>query len=229
MNPGNALARIAETQIGTRGDLQSGRAALYGYLLATNAKLIDFQPEWAHRGFGADPASRYRLLNQGQNEPQGSSRLRLLDAEASAPESSMILRIHSWCAAFVDWCVMELLLKSQHTTSLPLARRPMTAAAFGLLQWGKSNDCTVLNGHHHAPERGDIVVFSFSHTGIVTTPGPGAFSSVEGNTTLGNGGNQGYLVEKRWRSQGLLKGVIRLPPKDRPGDYTISSSVSRTA
>jgi hypothetical protein len=97
------------------------------------------------------------------------------------------------------------------------------------LQWGKSSDCTVFNGHHSAPDRGDIVVFSFSHTGIVVQSGHGGFFSVEGNTTPGTGGNQGYLVEKRWRPQSLLKGFVRLPPRDRLGDYNISSTVSRTA
>jgi len=104
-----------------------------------------------------------------------------------------------------------------------------TALAFGLLQWGKSSDCTVFEGSQHAPERGDIAVFTFSHTGIVTQPGNGHFLSVEGNTTPGTGGNQGYLVEKRWRASGLLKGLIRLPPKNRLGDYNISSRVSHTA
>jgi hypothetical protein len=103
--------------------------------------------------------------------------------------------------------------------------------AFGLLQWGKSSDCTVLEGNHHAPERGDIAVFTFSHTGIVTQPGNGHFFfSVEGNTTPSTGGNQGYLVAKRWRAQALLKGLIRLPPKfPRAGDYNISPRVSHTA
>ena len=101
--------------------------------------------------------------------------------------------------------------------------------AFGLLHWGQSNDCTVFNGNHAAPERGDVAVFTFSHTGIVTHPGNGGFYSVEGNTTPGTGGNQGYLVEKRWRAQSLLKGFIRLPPKERLGDYNISSRIPHTA
>ncbi|MGA9392923.1 MAG: CHAP domain-containing protein [Candidatus Sulfotelmatobacter sp.] len=235
MNPGDALAQIAESQIGTRGDLQSGRTALYGYLLATDAKLSAFEPEWARRGFGADAASRYSLFNQGSNERERTARFRLLDAEASVPEFSMLLHMHSWCAAFVDWCVLQLLLKSPHTTSLTLTHRPRTASAFGLLHWGMTSDCYVSKDHRTAPERGDIAVFNFlhghhstHHTGIVTQPGRGGFYSVEGNTTPGKGGNQGYLVAKRWRAQAVLKGFIRLPPRDRLGDYNISSRVSHT-
>jgi hypothetical protein len=228
MNPGDTLAQIAETQIGTRGDLQSGRAALYGYLLATDAKLNAFEPEWTRQGFGTDLASRHRLLDQPPN-PLPTARFRLLDVQGSAPDSPVILRIHSWCAAFVDWCVMQLLLKSPQTTSLALSHRPRTASAFGLLQWGKSNDCRIFDGNHSAPERGDIAVFTFSHTGVVTHPGHKGFFSVEGNTTPGTGGNQGYLVEKRWRAQGLLKGFVRLPPKERLGDFNIPPILSRTA
>ena len=226
MDAGDCLARIAESQIGTRGDLQSGRAALYGYLLATDAKLAAFEPEWTRTGFGSDAASRYRLLNAGRDEP--SSRFRLLDTQQDPPELPAILRIHSWCAAFVDWCVMQLLMKSPQATSLALSQRPKTASAFDLLHWGKSANCTVHNGHESAPVRGDIVVFNFSHTGIVVQSGSGHFYSVEGNTTLGSGGNQGYLVERRWRARGLLKGFVRLPPKDRLGDYNISSGISHT-
>lgn len=103
MNAGDALAQIAETQIGTRGDLQSGRAALYGYLLATDVKMDAFQPEWARRGFGTDFASHYRLLNQGTSEPRYSANFGL--REPGVPELPVIFRIHSWCAAFVDWCI----------------------------------------------------------------------------------------------------------------------------
>lgn len=231
INPGNELARIAETQIGTRGDLETGRAALYGYLLATDAKLSAFDPKWARQGFGTEASSRYSLLNQRPDSPD-APRLRLPDQEAST-ELLAILRIHSWCAAFVDWCVLQLLLRASHTTLLAMSRRPRTASAFGLLQWGRHAGCTVLEGSLHAPERGDIVVFTFSHgghTGIVTQSGLGKhFFSVEGNTTRGMGGNQGYLVERRLRSQASLRGFVRLPPRYRLGDFNISSSISHTA
>jgi hypothetical protein len=225
MDAGDCLARIAESQIGTRGDLQSGRAALYGYLLATDAKLSAFEPGWARTGFGADTAPHYHLLNAAGGEPL-PSRLRLLDTQPSDPEMPVILRIHSWCAAFVDWCVMELLMKTPNATSLALSKRPQTASAFGLLPWGKGSNCTVTYGHKTGPVRGDIAVFNFSHTGIVVESGSGHFYSVEGNTTPGTGGNQGYLVEKRLRAQSLLKGFVRLPPKDRVGDFIISSNIS---
>jgi hypothetical protein len=84
-------------------------------------------------------------------------------------------------------------------------------------------------GGDHAPLRGDIVVFSFSHTGIVVDSDRKGLFSVEGNTTVASGGNQGYIVERRRRGQRLVKGIVRLPPKLRPGDYEISPRMSRTA
>ncbi|MDB4914763.1 MAG: peptidoglycan binding domain protein [Gemmatimonadetes bacterium] len=227
MDAGDYLARIAEGQVGTRSDLHSGRASLYGYLLATDASLAAFEPEWARTGFGSDIASRYHLLNSGG--AGSASRFRLLDTQPSPPDFQAIMRIHSWCAAFVDWCVMRLLMESPHATSLPLGMRPKTASAFGLLKWGKNSNCTVFDGNHSAPVRGDIAVFNFSHTGIVVQSGVGHFYSVEGNTTPGTGGNQGYLVARRMRAQVLLRGIVRLPPRDRLGDYNISSRIAHTA
>jgi hypothetical protein len=229
MGVGDCLARIAESQIGTRGDLESGRSALYGYLLATDAKLGAFEPELERTGFG-EPSTRLSLLNPGGSGVV--SRLQLFDS-AALPELPVIFRIHNWCAAFVDWCVMQLLMNSPQTTSLTFAHRPKTALAWGLLEWGKykHNHCEVFQGTHHMPDRGDIVVFNFHHTGICVEPGCGkhAFHSVEGNTTSLGGGNQGYKVAKRLRYLHQLRGFVRLPPKHRLGDYNISPEVSRMA
>jgi hypothetical protein len=231
MDVGDCLARIAEGQIGTRGDLQSGRSALYGYLLATDAKLGAFEPEMTKSGFG-EKTTRFSLLNPGANDL--SSRLRLVGTP-TAPELPVIFRIHNWCAAFVDWCVMQLLMNSPHTTSLSFAHRPRTASAWGLLEWGnyKHSKCEVFHGAHHMPQRGDIVVFNFHHTGICVEPGskthPKDFHSVEGNTTSAGGGNQGYKVEKRVRHLHQLQGFVRLPPKHRLGDFNISPGISHLA
>jgi hypothetical protein len=105
----------------------------------------------------------------------------------------------------------------------------VTALAFGLLPWGKTSKCTVFNGNKTAPDRSDIAVFNFSHTGIVVQSGSKRFYSVESNTTPGSGGNQGYIVERRLRAQSLLKGFVRLPPRYRLGDYNVSSGISNTA
>ena len=46
-------------------------------------------------------------------ESQAPAKFLLLNPEQAAIEPPVIFRIHSWCAAFVDWCVLQLLMKSQ--------------------------------------------------------------------------------------------------------------------
>jgi len=221
VEPGDALARIAEGQVATRADLPSEQAAVLGYLMATDAPLSAFQPVWSRSRYGEASASRLRLVGQSPRGSGLASRLRLPNLTDTSAESAYMLRIHSWCAAFVDWCVLQLLLSYSSTTTLSLAKVPRTAAAVGLLHWGEKNGCGVFQGSKTAPARGDIFVLTLRekhsvshHTGIVTRAGTGDFESVEGNTTLGDGGNQGYVVARRRRSQHLLLGLVRLPSRE---------------
>lgn len=218
--PGDALALIAEGQRDTRADLSSGRAAVFGYLMATDAGFSAFEPTWSRSRYGETSASRLGLLGRSPRQSWLAPQMRLPGLSGEDAEAPCLLRIHSWCAAFVDWCVLQLLLRHSSGTTLTLAQRPRTAKALDLLDWGKANGCTVSQGDEAPPVRGDIVVLTFRekhgvshHTGIVSNGGTGHFDSIEGNTTLGDGGNQGYLVARRRRSQHLLKGFVRLPAK----------------
>lgn len=211
VDAGDALALIAEGQRDKRADLSSDRAAVFGYLMATDADFGAFQPTWSRSRYGEPSASRLGLLGRAPEQSWLAPTMRLPGLSGDGVESPYLLRIHSWCAAFVDWCVLQLLLQHATSTSLTLAQRPRTAKAFDLLAWGEASGCTVFQGADNAPVRGDIVVFTFSHTGIVSEVGTGHFDSVEGNTTSIGGGNQGYVVTRRRRSQHLLKGFVRLP------------------
>jgi hypothetical protein len=71
-----------------------------------------------------------------------------------------------WCAAFVDWCLQQFLAAHMEFARMGL-KRAQTAAAFGLIIWGKEQGCHVFNPIVQNPERGDIVVYRFSHCGIV--------------------------------------------------------------
>src|SRR5215813_13921118 len=103
-----------------------------------------------------------------------------------------------WCAAFVDWCVQQYAAKGDTT----ITQVPRTAAAFGLITWGIDNRLPVFNAPVSAtdlkPRPGDIVVYEFSHTGIVSRKGDSAhdFYAIEGNTNA-NGGRDGYEVAER--------------------------------
>jgi hypothetical protein len=122
-----------------------------------------------------------------------------------------------WCAAFVDWCVEQFLIKFPHTTKVVLANRPRTAAAFGLRTWGIDNGCKIFHPLNNstgniAPSRSDLVVYSFSHCGIVSGPGsqPGQFQAIEGNTN-NDGSRDGYEVCRRTRDFSRVLCFIRLP------------------
>jgi hypothetical protein len=62
------------------------------------------------------------------------------------------------------------------------------------------------------PRSGDIVVYEFSHAGIVSKDGDAAhdFYAIEGNTNP-TGGRDGYEVAERGRKYSLVKKFIRLP------------------
>lgn len=127
-----------------------------------------------------------------------------------------------WCAAFVDWCVREWLRDEQARRWLnlqvntPEQWRPKTAAAFGLIEWakGKPNSTRILPEGATAL-RGDIVVFDFSHVGIVLgQPDLDVIETVEGNTN-GRGerdSKSGDGVWRKFRDRSLVRNFIRIRP-----------------
>ena len=113
-----------------------------------------------------------------------------------------------WCAAYVDWCVHRFIEKHPELK----LKRPTAAAAFGLIDWGRANNCLVFtpSDTHHAPAVGDIVVFEFSHCGIVSAAPSKVkgydFDSIEGNTN-DDGSRDGYEVCERHRVEEGRHGV----------------------
>jgi hypothetical protein len=116
-----------------------------------------------------------------------------------------------WCASFVDWCIAEY--DKTNPIGIPL---PKSAAAFDLIKWGNDNDLlvwgefpfTVFNDG--LPQIGDIVVYTFSHCGIVSSvEDTKGFHAIEGNTNP-QGGRDGYEVAERQRPYSLVKKFIRL-------------------
>jgi hypothetical protein len=209
MDPGDALATIAESQIGIRSDSWSNQGSMFGYLMATDSSLTAFGTQ---NRKGAGPALQWDRVGFGSRGLPRAHHFSLLDPPQE-PDPQFVLHFHNWCAAFVDWCVMQLLLRRGQTTALSLGKRPKTALAFGLLDWGRNNGCTVFADEPFTPSRGDIAVYKFSHVGIVASSDAKStqLMSIEGNTTQLGHGNQGYVVAKRARNKTLLKGLVRLP------------------
>ncbi len=102
---------------------------------------------------------------------------------------------YPWCMAFVQWCFAQ-------------AGRPLpykTASCSALLGWYRQNrpECVVGD-----PQPGDIILYTFSHTGILESVQDGVITAIEGNTGAGNDANGGQ-VQRRKRGRSLVKAYIR--------------------
>ena len=123
-----------------------------------------------------------------------------------------------WCAAFVCWCIKEWLKVPGAAESIGVGNaekwRPQTPSAFDFLRWAKEKDLRVLDeaAEVHA---GDLVVFDFSHIGIViedALKGSQFLICVEGNTN-GTGSRDSASGDGVWRkkrARGLARNFIRL-------------------
>lgn len=124
-----------------------------------------------------------------------------------------------WCAAFVDWCVMEWLKSSLVRDWLELTDkqaerfRPKTAGAWDLANWARQNKerVSVLTETAKALP-GDIIIFDFSHVGIVESDAGENFNTIEGNTN-GAGtrdSDTGDGVWRKVRERSLARNLLRI-------------------
>lgn len=102
---------------------------------------------------------------------------------------------YPWCMAFIQWCF------AQAGKRLPF----VTASCSALLDWYRKNqpECIV-----NDPRPGDIIIYTFSHTGIFESAQGGVVTAIEGNTGVGNDANGGQ-VQRRQRGRSLVKAYIR--------------------
>lgn len=125
-----------------------------------------------------------------------------------------------WCAAFMAWVLMKWTIA--HETELeqlyktePISHwRCRDASAFGWIKWAEKNKLYVTDEKEPA-KAGDIVVFDFSHIGMVVEdqlPGKDYIVTVEGNTN-GKGERDSVSGDGVWqktRKTNLVKAYIRL-------------------
>ena len=113
----------------------------------------------------------------------------------------------AWCAAFVCWCVRAAMGADRYTFP-----RPETAGAWDFEKWCLSVDDSVKlrKPHKNDIRRGDIVIFSFSHIGIVVADidEDGMVLTVEGNTNP-DGVREGDGVYRKKRHASKIRSVIR--------------------
>lgn len=128
---------------------------------------------------------------------------------------------YPWCAAFVCWVVQEWLRVDPTAAVLFLKlRAPRTAAAYGLIDWARGlfgaveiiPQIALTAARNRAlPRRGDLVVYGFSHCGIVTAGDAEGFTAVEGNTDAG-GSREGWIVARRRRRPRDVRALLRFIP-----------------
>jgi hypothetical protein len=120
---------------------------------------------------------------------------------------------YAWCCSYVSLCVQKLLAQNPwHFSGIVAPREP--AVSNFLNSWAPSQGCLIFKPTSKVikPEAGDIVVFTFSHIGIVETPGTGAVETIEGNTNE-EGSREGKFVMRKTRNLTSVRKFIRLPIK----------------
>lgn len=119
-----------------------------------------------------------------------------------------------WCSAFQCWVVQWAM---QHATQPPAGltkdTRPTTAAVKGWIPWAMqhSDFVTVLSPSVAVPRPGDIVVYIFSHVGIVESYNSQrvpSLSCIEGNSNS-DGSAEGYEVVRHRRTIAQCRAFIR--------------------
>ena len=153
-------------------------------------------------------------IGQREESPNSGRRIRLYQSSTNLRPASW-----PWCSAFVCWIVRQWLERPEVAewlglrSTTPEAWRPKTALAFGLLSWARSRprSCRILADNDRAVA-GDIVVYDFSHCGIVLADIEGGLIAVaEGNTNPA-GGREGDGVYRKIRSRIPVVCFIRFAP-----------------
>lgn len=110
-----------------------------------------------------------------------------------------------WCAAFVCWVLARWI--TRHGLSIKAPRTPL---AFGFEKWAWQEGLSVLSPAETGIQRGDIVIFKFSHIGFAASDEVnGRFNTIEGNTNQA-GSREGDGVYKKNRPKTSVRSIIRL-------------------
>ena len=165
--------------------------------------------------------SRLATIAESQVGVRESGRNSGVDVRKYQEATNLKERGFAWCAAFVDWCIKEWLTDSEAVKWLglkvrtPEEWRPKTALAYGFLNWAKDrpNTTEVLMPSAKA-QAGDIVMYTFSHVGIVISDNGKTIQTVEGNTNE-EGSREGDGVYYRTRNKSLVRRYVRITPSRR--------------
>ncbi len=118
---------------------------------------------------------------------------------------------YAWCAAFVSLCVQKLIATSLIFRQVK-APRVSSVSAFRN-KWAPAQSCLLFtpNDPKFSPHKGDIVVFTFSHIGIVESiTSAQQIETIEGNTNE-QGSREGTTCRRKSRSTAIVRCFVRLP------------------
>lgn len=130
---------------------------------------------------------------------------------------------YAWCCSFVSMCVQKLI---RQDSLFAHVKPPKTASVTGFrTRWAPDQDCLLFrpNHPHYHPHKGDVVVFQFSHIGIVDTVEATGVTTIEGNTNAA-GSREGTTVLSKSRKFEDIRCFIRLPI---PEGYDVVNRVCR--
>jgi hypothetical protein len=169
----------------------------------------------------ADIAAKYIGVKETGNNKAGDSKELRAIFESDSLSINGVTDGYPWCAAFVSFCVQKL-LKNSPSFSITIPPKEASVSRF-LNTWAKNNNCLIFprNSEFFNPQKGDIVVFTFSHIGIVEGVNGRMVTTIEGNTNDA-GGREGSVVARKVRVNSIIKSYIRLPLTMTAGDSRLA-------
>jgi hypothetical protein len=148
------------------------------------------------------------LAEVGTKEEGGNNRGKRI--ETYMQSTWLVPAPWAWCAAFTCYVLHQWLKLPEVRTALNMGTvdekwvlnkwRCRDASAFGWIKWALQKNLYVCDEKEPA-KKGDIVVFDFSHIGIVAEdqlPGKDYIETIEGNTN-GRGDRDSVLGDGVWR------------------------------
>lgn len=121
---------------------------------------------------------------------------------------------YAWCCALVTLCTQKLI--AQKSNIYRHIRAPHTAHCFTFRDtWAVSNNCRVIgpNDFNAQPHKGDVIVYPWSHIGIIESVSNSGIVAIEGNTTNEAKSREGHSCLRKTRSWGSISNtkIIRYP------------------
>jgi hypothetical protein len=186
-----------------------GRTLVALNRMGTAAQLC-YYPEGPQESL-ADIARGYIGATETRSNRMGSDpRMREIFEADYAKMSRNTTDGYAWCSSFVSLCTQKLISQSGLYWQVRAPREASVSRFLNL--WAPTQKCLIFppSDTVYTPHKGDIVVFTFSHIGIVDTVGAGKVKTIEGNTNAA-GSREGTAVLQKERGLSQIRRFIRLP------------------